>query len=522
MKKYLSFFLVLLSFIAAKNYSQNLNLFAVPNGKSGVGPVPAGGAQDLFHIHGWLPNQFQPWLTYINPALRISLEDQNFLVSPIYGQLAMQNSDEFGAGATPRVFSNLAKKYDFVLTTTETFDPNFYNLQGEHPVNIRSYTYDLILSTKNPFASMHFATTPQSATLGTIADLERMTIYNSGCIGIQTINSIIPNTSITNTIGPIPVRAPLQVGNIAIQPCAFGSGGTWGSISYNNWWDPTVPIGKRLKDGAANGLVFQPESPDHSTDPTMGGGHNGGIYMFAAPAADIQNHASIGTRSTFLLAPEKLLLYLDNVVNNQDHWCNLMQYTFPSVAANGTANSDGIFFIRDNVGISNTAPVGPLQVGSNLLTVLANGNVGVGTASPGALFEVGNDFLNVLNSGMVLIGTDHLATGVVTPFSGAYKLAVKGSILAQELVIDARAVNWPDFVFNGSFELIPLKELDRKLKKEHHLPGMPNAHDVEKNGIAMGDFQAKLLQKIEELTLYVIQLKKENESLNERLIDLEK
>ncbi|WP_313384645.1 hypothetical protein [Chishuiella sp.] len=66
-----------------------------------------------------------------------------------------------------------------------------------------------------------------------------------------------------------------------------------------------------------------------------------------------------------------------------------------------------------------------------------------------------------------------------------------------------------DFVFEESYELPPLIEVEEYIKEKKHLPEITSAQEMKKNGVNIGDFQIKLLQKIEELTLYIIQQKKE-------------
>ena len=82
----------------------------------------------------------------------------------------------------------------------------------------------------------------------------------------------------------------------------------------------------------------------------------------------------------------------------------------------------------------------------------------------------------------------------------------------------ARAVKvqttaFPDFVFDNSYQLMPLRELESYINQNHHLPQMPTACEAETNGVNVGDMQNKLLQKIEELTLYMVQQQKEIEEL---------
>jgi hypothetical protein len=98
-----------------------------------------------------------------------------------------------------------------------------------------------------------------------------------------------------------------------------------------------------------------------------------------------------------------------------------------------------------------------------------------------------------------------------------YKLAVSGKIITTEIVVKATG-QWPDYVFESDYELLPLHQLERYVRQNKHLPNVPTAKEVENNGVALGEFNATLLKKVEELTLYMIELKKENE-VQQKLID---
>jgi hypothetical protein len=76
---------------------------------------------------------------------------------------------------------------------------------------------------------------------------------------------------------------------------------------------------------------------------------------------------------------------------------------------------------------------------------------------------------------------------------------------------------WPDYVFKSSYNLMTLPEVEESIKQNGHLPGMPSANDVKTNGINVAEVQAKMLEKIEELTLYMIEMKKENEQLKHQI-----
>jgi len=118
--------------------------------------------------------------------------------------------------------------------------------------------------------------------------------------------------------------------------------------------------------------------------------------------------------------------------------------------------------------------------GANIaIKALENGNVGIGTATPNA------------------------------------KLTVNGNIRAKEIKVET--ANWPDYVFAKDYQLPSLKETEQHIKEKGHLPGIPSAEEVKTNGVNLGEMNAKLLKKIEELTLILIQLNNKVEQQSETL-----
>lgn len=114
----------------------------------------------------------------------------------------------------------------------------------------------------------------------------------------------------------------------------------------------------------------------------------------------------------------------------------------------------------------------------------------------------GSDRLWVDSTGYVTIG------GRIGPtISGPYKLAVKGKIAATDFNVVATG-SWPDYVFDPSYKLRSLEETEAYIKENKHLPNIPAAAVVEKEGFALGDMQKKMLEKIEELTLHLIEANK--------------
>ena len=73
--------------------------------------------------------------------------------------------------------------------------------------------------------------------------------------------------------------------------------------------------------------------------------------------------------------------------------------------------------------------------------------------------------------------------------------------------------SWPDYVFDTKYKLPSLSDVEKYIKENKHLPNIPAASEIEANGMEVGDMQRKMMEKIEELSLYVIELKKELNAL---------
>lgn len=220
----------------------------------------------------------------------------------------------------------------------------------------------------------------------------------------------------------------------------------------------------------------------------------------------------------------------------------------PSGAAGiGTSSTAGY------VGIGTSAPGGNLQImGNNPLSMISSSNTATGSSLAFAVsdcngcygIESGNTIIYglrtkkfyigaggiynstradmVFQSGfgnplvyMTLLGaTGQLGIGTTCiPADG--KLGVNGKIYATGVQVKLTNASgcFPDYVFASDYKLASLGEVERYIKKNKHLEGMPTAEEVEKDGMNLGDLNTKMLEKIEELTLYVIELKKEIDAL---------
>jgi len=126
------------------------------------------------------------------------------------------------------------------------------------------------------------------------------------------------------------------------------------------------------------------------------------------------------------------------------------------------------------------------------------------------------------NSGTyVAIGFDPLDPTIVLPDpQDNYKLMVKGKMLVEEVKVRL-AANWPDYVFAPDYKLAPLAEVESFIQENQHLPQVPSAATVEKEGFELAAMNALLLKKVEELTLYLIEQNKKMEALEKRLERIE-
>ena len=109
--------------------------------------------------------------------------------------------------------------------------------------------------------------------------------------------------------------------------------------------------------------------------------------------------------------------------------------------------------------------------------------------------------VNNHSSDMMIDANGNVGIGTTSP--GIYKLAVNGSIRAKEIKVET---GWADYVFKEDYDLPTLQEVEKHIKEKGHLINIPSAEEVEENGIQLGEMNMKLLEKIEELTLYLIDL----------------
>ncbi|VVV01467.1 hypothetical protein [Mesonia oceanica] len=199
---------------------------------------------------------------------------------------------------------------------------------------------------------------------------------------------------------------------------------------------------------------------------------------------------------------------------------------------------NSLFYKDGNVGIGNSNPSRALVINGSAADNLVLKRNGGTDANNTIKFEnenvnmyvgasTSNDFAigfhpNLNSNAKFIISSNTGNVGIGTTNPDIWKLAVNGEIRAKEIKVET---GWSDFVFENTYQLPSLKEVENHIQQKGHLKDIPSAKEVEENGIFLGEMDAKLLQKIEELTLYTIAQEKKILSLekqNSTIQNLEK
>ncbi|WP_316810324.1 hypothetical protein [Pedobacter heparinus] len=187
-------------------------------------------------------------------------------------------------------------------------------------------------------------------------------------------------------------------------------------------------------------------------------------------------------------------------------WHSDLGYQKPSRIRLGTYIKNGSPFIR--IEVSNNSvywsnySVSATDIGDHTYNYYSGWTFTEGEMPSGTTSQIheATPYKDIVVDGNLGVGTNN--------FQG-YKLAVNGKIRAQEIKVEASP--WPDYVFTKDYQLPTLQQTEQHIKEKGHLPGIPSAAEVKTNGIDLGEMNAKLLQKIEELTLHLIEQNKRND-----------
>lgn len=145
----------------------------------------------------------------------------------------------------------------------------------------------------------------------------------------------------------------------------------------------------------------------------------------------------------------------------------------------------------------------------------SSGNLNDASIKNNIRFRINSD-------GKVIVGNAPESSTSFITWPGAYKLYVETGILTEKVRVSIKtSSNWADYVFDQSYRLMPLAELKKFIITNQHLPGIPSAKQLVQTGLDLGEMQSKQMAKIEELTLYLLDLNDKISALEKKLQALE-
>lgn len=350
--------------------------------------------------------------------------------------------------------------------------------------------------TGSPFASLRYAPGLQFLRDGTTTELAKIEYVDTANftnfirlrVGSNIENGLTLNTSNNTGLGTNNPLARLHVkGESGLDEIAINSGtGVSGESAAIQFYSSAT-----IGGGASTKKTFMLLDGDDMKIGTNSG-NSAGRFIIRTDGSD--------------------KVFVDDAGNvgiNTSNPTARLHVTGNASISNGSANAlsltGGLFVTKSNeaIGISGT---------NSAINFYNNGNFKsfIGHSTTGLYLGVndGNIRLDVTN-GHVAIGNVVL-TGVN---ADAYKLAVSGKVICEEVRVKLVSSGWPDYVFADNYRLRPLAEVKNFIAQNRHLPGIPAAAEVEKNGLEVGDMQKRMMEKIEELTLYIIDLQKQVDEL---------
>jgi hypothetical protein len=188
------------------------------------------------------------------------------------------------------------------------------------------------------------------------------------------------------------------------------------------------------------------------------------------------------------------------------------------------ATSGPIYYNGGNVGIGTSTPDTKLSIEGNGMWQLRLKDTGGGQdwriGSTGTSWNSGagkfiiTNAVNSDNPAIIIDAERRVGIGTTSPDA---KLAVKGTIHTQEVKVDLQGAVAPDYVFEKEYRLRSLADIEHYITENKHLPEVPSAKQMEEEGLHLKEMNLLLLKKVEELTLYVIELKKESDAQQKRI-----
>lgn len=235
-----------------------------------------------------------------------------------------------------------------------------------------------------------------------------------------------------------------------------------------------------------------------------------GYQLFSADAVDIVGAGTTGLNRKIKFWNEGGAFFAGKVGIGLSNPASML--TILSNTINSASNTDVL-----QVAGSNPLQVFSNEAGVNVAYLKGVTNLAPTPQYPNQGLEIGaapnNSIFLSANYGPVLTIASNNNVGIGTT-NPTYKLSVNGIIRSKEVIVET---GWADYVFAEKYPLLPLSEVEKFIMENKHLPNIPSAKEVETNGLQIGDTQKRIMEKIEELTLYIIALEKKVNLLETKL-----
>ena len=401
-----------------------------------------------------------------------------------------------------------------------------------------------------------------------------ITNSNAGNVGIGTASPVRAKLELAGVAGSGNTSAIFggDGNGISIQR-------NWPSIGFNQYRDGPTGLGKAIASGYGMNMNLNPSTGLFSIDILDSVGTNAEITGTPKRSINIFKNGFIHIGSTDI--SNQATLSISGSSNYPSHFNFGSDGHTYIRGGNKTYGGAGIFSSRrpSKIYLNDLAgehwQTGVPTAGGDVIMVTGGGNVGVGVSAPSNKLSVLNTVLNASNNTdvievaganpMINFSTQNLQpftyikgitdltnspqfarTGIEIGAGGldiyftsagyqpalmingtnnnvgigtntpAHKLSVNGTIRSKEVIVESN--NWPDYVFDKNYKLPSLETVEHFISIHKHLPGIPAAEQIKKDGLKFSEIQTKMMEKIEELTLYIIELKKEIDTLKKQSV----